>query len=74
MAVLKLKSAPARKSHWREKSMRVVGKKRPAKVMAVERDYNGLSSSEWKAALLKDVEDRFGPLPSDLVPVGSAGW
>jgi len=30
--------------------------------------------ADWKAAVRKDVEDRFGPTPDDLVPVGEVGW
>ncbi|MCJ8507528.1 hypothetical protein MUU53_06325 [Rhizobium lemnae] len=37
-------------------------------------DYNGMPLSEWKSALHKDVEERFGPAPDDLRPVGDAGW
>jgi hypothetical protein len=37
-------------------------------------DYGGMPLDEWKAALKKDVEDRFGPIPKDLKPAGEAGW
>ena len=37
-------------------------------------DYNGMSLEEWKAALVKDVEERFGPTPDNLVSAGKAGW
>ncbi|NTF17965.1 hypothetical protein G6L37_06080 [Agrobacterium rubi] len=32
------------------------------------------TDEEWKARLRKDVEERFGPTPTDLVPAGAAGW
>lgn len=28
----------------------------------------------WKLAIEKDVEERFGPIPDDLVPAGEPGW
>jgi hypothetical protein len=28
----------------------------------------------WKKAIRKDVEERFGPIPENLVPAGEAGW
>ncbi|MCS4089641.1 hypothetical protein [Rhizobium sp. BK176] len=28
----------------------------------------------WKQAIRKDVEERFGPIPDDLVPAGEAAW
>lgn len=37
-------------------------------------DYNGMSLAEWKSALGKDVEERFGAAPNDLKPAGEAGW
>lgn len=37
-------------------------------------DYNGMALEEWKVAVSADLEDHFGPVPSDLVPVGEAGW
>lgn len=37
-------------------------------------DYNNMALDEWRAALSADLEDRFGPVPRDLVPVGKAGW
>lgn len=37
-------------------------------------DYNNMTLDEWRAALGADLEDRFGPVPRDLVPVGKAGW
>lgn len=37
-------------------------------------DYNAMALDEWRAALSADLEDRFGPAPSDLSPVGEAGW
>lgn len=37
-------------------------------------DYNGIEIDEWKAAIRKDVEDRFGPEPNNLIPVGKPGW
>jgi hypothetical protein len=37
-------------------------------------DYGSIPFDEWKGMIRKDVEERFGPIPSDLVPVGEAGW
>ncbi|TBZ35092.1 hypothetical protein E0H47_25465 [Rhizobium leguminosarum bv. viciae] len=37
-------------------------------------DYNGMELEEWKAALRKDVAERFGPVPDNLVSAGEAGW
>ncbi len=37
-------------------------------------DYSGIEIDEWKAAIRKDVEDRFGPEPDNLNPVGKPGW
>lgn len=37
-------------------------------------DYNGMPAGEWKASILKDVEERFGPLPDDLVDFTDAAW
>lgn len=37
-------------------------------------DYNGMSLEEWKVALMKDVEERFGPTPDNLVSAGDACW
>lgn len=45
-----------------------------AKVTKAQLDYNGMPQDEWKEALKKDVEARFGPTPDDLVPIGESGW
>lgn len=37
-------------------------------------DYNGMGIEEWKAALMQDVQDRFGPTPDDLMAASEAGW
>ncbi|SIP91847.1 hypothetical protein SAMN05880582_10115 [Rhizobium sp. RU20A] len=37
-------------------------------------DYTDMSLATWKASLDKDVEERFGPTPDELVPTGKAGW
>jgi hypothetical protein len=39
-----------------------------------EDDYNGMPLEKWKAALEKDVEERFGSTPDDLVSAGKPGW
>ena len=54
---------------------RTVACLRKPKVLArpVE-DYNGMPLEKWKVALIKDVEERFGPTPDDLVSAGEAGW
>lgn len=48
--------------------------KRPAGPVGDTDDYNGMPLDAWKKALAKDVEERFGPTPDDLVPAGEAGW
>src|SRR5690606_24908283 len=45
-----------------------------AKAAKAQLDYNGMPLDQWKAALKKDVEARFGPTPDDLVPAGESGW
>lgn len=37
-------------------------------------DYNGMELEEWVAALRRDMAERFGPLPDNLVSAGEAGW
>ncbi|RVO55122.1 hypothetical protein CN090_04165 [Sinorhizobium meliloti] len=37
-------------------------------------DYNGMPLEEWKAVLRKDVAERFGPTPDDLVPAGDEAF
>ena len=32
------------------------------------------TAEEWKDRIRRDVEERFGPTPTDLVPAGPAGW
>jgi hypothetical protein len=51
------------------KAMRV-----KAKATDGEGDYNGMPLDEWKIALTKDVEERFGPAPEKLAPKDKAGW
>jgi hypothetical protein len=34
----------------------------------------GRPFDEWIEMIQKDVEERFGPIPKDLAPVGEAGW
>jgi hypothetical protein len=37
-------------------------------------DYDGMSPAEWSTMVRKHVEDNFGPIPDDLVPVGEPAW
>jgi hypothetical protein len=50
------------------------GAKVAARSSAEVDDYNGMELEEWKAALRKDVAERFGPTPDNLVSAGEAGW
>lgn len=45
-----------------------------ARAAAEEDEYNGMPLDEWKEALKKDVEERFGSIPNDLVATSEAGW
>lgn len=52
-----------------------VSKDNAAAFTASERtDYGGIALEDWKQALRKDVEGRFGPTPEHLNPAGEAGW
>lgn len=57
-------------------AVRKAGKATSAKATAAagENDYNGMPLDEWKTALKKDVDERFGPVPDNLIPTGEAGW
>ena len=37
-------------------------------------DYCGIALEDWKQALGKDVQQRFGPTPNDLKSTGEPGW
>lgn len=32
------------------------------------------TDAEWRERVRRDVEDKFGPVPDDLHPVGTPGW
>jgi len=75
MAVLKLVTRSARRTRLRAAGFRVEsGGGKKSSVITATKDYNGMPASKWKAAILKDVEERFGPLPDDLVDVTEAAW
>lgn len=46
----------------------------PLASLGSEDDYNGMDLEEWKAAIRRDVEQRFGPMPDDLRPACEPGW
>lgn len=73
MTVLKLTTRLPRGVRLRSREVKVRDRK-VVTVIAAKNDYNGMSSEAWKVALLKDVSERFGSTPADLIPVGEAGW
>lgn len=75
MTVLKLVTGLPRRTRLRDPRFQVKsGVSKKSSVITAKKDYNGMPASEWKAAVMKDVAERFGPIPSDLVDVTEAAW